>query len=149
MRIATTFRRRLAAPRETVFRAVTDYDKLQETFPHVFLSIRVLERSGSEVVTEEKLSVAGATMTQLCRHRTRAPTTHAVEILTGDLAGSRILERYSSDADGGTTVRVEADFRVGGLLSLLPPFVVRPLVEGNVGRVFDELSAAVGAGATE
>ncbi len=146
-RLTTTFHRKLNAPRRTVFRLITDYEKLQETFPQIFLSFRVLERSRGEVVTEEKVFMVGVTMTQLCRHMTKSQTTHIVRIMTGDLAGSTIVERYSSDSDGGTTVHVEADFVLGGLLSLLPTFVARPLIENNVGRVFDELDAVLGTGA--
>ena len=84
-RLTTTFHRKLNAPRRTVFRLITDYEKLQETFPQIFLSFRVLERSRGEVVTEEKVFMVGVTMTHLCRHMTKSQTTHIVRIMTGDL----------------------------------------------------------------
>jgi carbon monoxide dehydrogenase subunit G len=146
--LITTLSRKLNAPRTSVFNAITSYEELQERFPRTFLSIRVVARSKAHVVTEEKFSVMGTTMTQRSRHKVRVPTTHSVEILTGDLAGSTIVEHYSAGPGGETTVRVDADFVLGGLLSLLPPFVARPLLEVNVARVFDELEEALARGST-
>jgi hypothetical protein len=148
MRLAINFTERLSAPRKSVFREITSYDDLQDKFPNVFLSIRVLERSRSHAVTEESFSVMGTVVTQRSRHRIKTPTTHEVEILSGDLRGSSIVERYSDSAEGGTIVRVEADFVLGGFLSLLPPFIARPLIEGSVRRVFIELEQVLGPGST-
>jgi hypothetical protein len=148
MRLAMNFTEELSAPRRSVFREITDFDNLQERLPNVFLSIRVLERSKTYLVTEESFSVMGTVVTQRSKHKLKAPTTHEVEILSGDLRGSSIVERYSDSAEGGTTVRVDADFVLGGFLSLLPQFIARPLVEGSVRRVFTELEGTLGTGST-
>jgi carbon monoxide dehydrogenase subunit G len=148
MRLAINFTEKLSAPRKSVFREITGYDDLQDKFPNVFLSIRVLERSKSYVVTEESFSVMGTIVTQRSKHKVRTPTIHEVEILSGDLRGSSIVERYSDSGEGGTIVRVDADFMLGGFLSLLPSFVIRPLIEGNVRRVFTELEEVLGPGST-
>ena len=141
MRLPVRFRRKLSAPRAEVFRQVTDYEKLKENFPSLFISVRVLERSRNGAVTEEKFSVLGTVIEQRSRHVARAPKTHEVEILTGDLRGSKLVETYSVATHGGTIVEVEGDFVLGGFLSLLPQFIVRPLVEENLGRIFAELEA--------
>ena len=148
MGLAMKFTEELSAPRRTVFREITDFDNLQTKFPNVFISIRVLERSKNVAVTEERFSVMGMVVTQRCRHKVRIPTTHEVEILTGDLRGSSIMERYSDSEEGGTTVRVAADFVLGGFLSFMPPFIARPLIESNLRRVFAELERAIGPGST-
>ena len=148
MRLAINFTERLSAPRRSVFREITGYDDLQDKFPNVFLSIRVIERSKSYVVTEESFSVMGTIVTQRSKHKVRTPTTHEVEIISGDLRGSSIVERYSDSDDGGTLVRVDADFVLGGFLSFLPPFIVRPLIEGSVRRVFTEMEQALGPDST-
>jgi hypothetical protein len=148
MNLTMSFTEELSAPRRSVFREITDYDNLQEKLPNVFLSIRVLERSKNHVVTEESFSVMGAVVTQRSDHRFKRPTTHEVKILSGDLRGSSIVERYSDSAEGGTIVRVDADFMLGGFLSFLPSFVARPLIEGSVRRVFTELQRVLGPGST-
>jgi hypothetical protein len=78
---------------------------------------------------------------QRSRHVVRAPKTHQVEILSGDLRGSKMVENYSEAPDGKTIVDVEADFVLGGFLSLIPQFMARPLIEENLGRIFAELEA--------
>jgi carbon monoxide dehydrogenase subunit G len=139
MRLSMKFTERLSAPRALVFSEVTDFENLQDKFPDIFVSIRIVERSKNVFVTEERFSVLGAVIRQRSRHTVRRSTTHAVEILTGDLEGSKVVERYSDGPSGGTVVKVEADFILGGLLSVLPQFMVRPIIEGNLRRIFDEL----------
>jgi carbon monoxide dehydrogenase subunit G len=139
MHLSMKFTERLSAPRALVFNGVTDFENLQEKFPDIFVSIRVVERSKNVAVTEERFSVLGMVVRQRSRHTIRRSTMHGVEILTGDLEGSKVVERYSDGPSGGTVVKVEADFLLGGLLSVLPQFVVRPTIEGNLRRVFDEL----------
>jgi carbon monoxide dehydrogenase subunit G len=145
MRLPLTFVEKLSAPRALVFSEVTDFEHLREKFPNLFISIRVIERSTNTVVTEETFSAFGMVIGQRSRHTVRNSTTHTVEILTGDLAGSRVLERYSDAKDGGTIVNVQADLSVRGLASFLPPFVVAPMVETNLRRVFGELEARLSA----
>jgi carbon monoxide dehydrogenase subunit G len=131
----------LSAPRALVFGEVTDFENLKEKFPDLFVSIRVIERSKNVVVTEERFAVLGTVVKQRSRHTLRRATTHTVEVLTGDLSGSKVVERYSDGPDGGTIVDVEAEFRLGGFASILPQFVVRPMIEANLRRVFEELEA--------
>jgi len=135
------FTERLSAPRTIVFREVTDFESLRDKFPDLFISIRVLERSRNTVVTEESFSVMGTVVRQRARHTVRRSTSHTVEILTGELGGSRVVEHYSDGPDGGTIVRVGADLVLSGLASVLPQFVVRPMIENNLRRVFGELEA--------
>jgi carbon monoxide dehydrogenase subunit G len=141
MRLPLTFVEKLSAPRAIVFSEVTDFEHLRQKFPNVFISIRVVKRSKNMAVTEERFSAFGMVIGQRSRHTMRDSTTHLVEILTGDLAGSRVAERYSDAEDGGTIVNVRADLSVRGLASFLPPFVVRPMVEASLRRVFGELEA--------
>ena len=145
MRLPLTFVEKLGAPRELVFDEVTDFEHLGEKFPNIFVSIRVIKRSRNVVVTEERFSAFGMVIGQRSRHTTRKSTSHAVEILTGDLAGSRVLERYSDADDGGTIVNVRADLSIRGLASVLPQFVLGPMVETNLRRVFGELQARLSA----
>jgi carbon monoxide dehydrogenase subunit G len=135
------FTEKLSGPRALVFSEVTDFENLQEKFPDLFVSIRVTKRSKTSAVTEEKFSVLGTVVSQRSRHTMRRPTTHTVEILTGDLGGSRVVERYSDGPCGTTIVKVEADFLLGGLLSILPQFMVRPMIESGLRRVFRDLEA--------
>jgi carbon monoxide dehydrogenase subunit G len=139
------FTEKLSGPRALVFSEVTDFENLQEKFPDLFVSIRVIRRSKTSAVTEEKFSALGVVVSQRSRHTMRGPTTHTVEILTGDLGGSRVVERYSDGPGGATVVRVEADFLLGGLLSILPQFMVRPMIESSLRRVFLELEARLSA----
>jgi carbon monoxide dehydrogenase subunit G len=141
MRLSMKFNEKLSGPRELVFSEVTDFENLREKFPDLFVSIRVIERSKTSALTEEKFSVLGTVVSQRSRHTMRRPSTHTVEILTGDLGGSRVVERYADGPGGATLVRVEADFLLGGLLSILPQFMVRPIIESNLRRVFRELEA--------
>jgi len=135
------FKRRLSAPRSSVFNQITDYENLQRNFPNTFISVRVLEQSRTSAVTEERFSVLGTVITQRSRHVTRPPRTHQVEILAGDLRGSKITETYSDAVDGGTMVEVNADFVLGGFVSLMPRFVVRPLIEEKLAHIFAELES--------
>jgi len=139
MRLTILLTRRLKAPRGKVFRIVTEFDKLQERFPSLFSSIRVLERSPQGALTEESFVFLGVTFEQRSRHHMVNGKTHTVEILTGDLAGSTIVEHYADGPDGETTVKLEARVALRGLASLLPPPIVKPLVEANLQRVLDEV----------
>ena len=141
MHLSMKFTERLSAPRALVFSEVTDFENLQEKFPDIFVSIRVIERSKNVAITEEGFSVLGTVVSQRARHTIRRSTTHTVEILRGDLEGSRVVERYSDGPRGGTVVNVEADFLLGGFLSVLPQFMVKPMIQGNLRRVFGELEA--------
>ncbi|MBI2183750.1 MAG: SRPBCC family protein [Thaumarchaeota archaeon] len=147
MGFAISFTRRLKAPRALVYRTITDFENLQDRLPKIFHSIQVLKRNKNYIITEEEFSVLGSVITQRSKHVVKVPTKHTVEILTGELAGSKIVERYSDDSDDGTIVNVDADFSLGGLLSFLPSFIIRPMIEDSLNRVFTELEDAFQSGA--
>ncbi len=143
MQISINFTKEINAPRKIVFRTITDFGSLQKTLPNVFHLVRILEQKGDHTITEEEFMVLGTIMKQRSRHAIENPSRHTVQIIDGELAGSTIVENYSDSADGGTTVDVNADFNVGGILSILPAPVLRPLISDNLQRLFNELGDAL------
>jgi len=139
MRFSISSTRTLNAPRRRVFRIVTEFDRLHERFPALFRSVRVIESSPQDAITVETFSLMGTTMKQRTRHHMVDATTHTVEILTGDLAGTKIVERYSDGPGRATTVDLEGHVKLSGLASILPVAIVKPLLEANLQRIFDEV----------
>jgi len=148
MRLSFSLTRRLKAPRRKVFRAVTEFDRLRERFPGVFSSIRVVERSPHGAVTEESFEFLGVRLKQRSKHEMVEGKTHRVEVLTGDLAGTTIVEHYTDAPGRETMVSVEARVALRGLASLLPPVIVKPLVQANLQRVLDEVEGYLERGST-
>ncbi len=143
MQISINFTKKISAPRKLVFETITNFGSLQETLPNVFRSVRILEQKGDNTITEEEFLVLGTIMKQRSRHMVENPSRHTVQIIDGELAGSTIIENYSDSVDGGTTVDVSADFKIGGILSILPAPVLRPLIGDNLQRLFNELGDAL------
>ena len=143
MQISINFTKEISAPRKLVFGTITNFGSLQKTLPNVFRSVRILEQKKDYAITEEEFLVFGTIMKQRSMHTIENPSRHIVHIIDGELAGSTIVENYSDSVDGGTTVDVSADFNIGGILSILPAPVLRPLVGDNLRRLFGELEDAL------
>ena len=111
----------IAAPREKVFKLVTDFENAPKYLPNQFKSIKILSREGNTVTTDEVIVAAGRTVKQTSKHTVQAPDKHEAEVLTGDAVGTKISETYT-EVPEGTKVSIVADVRLAGILKVVEVF---------------------------
>ncbi len=117
----------MRAPRVAALSQVADLAPGE--IPGIFVSVRVLEwsKEGGAAKPEKNFSVLGGAAEQKSGQCQSAEDPQ-VEVLAGDLRGSRTVKAHSAASEGGTVVEVEGFFVPGRrLLSLVPPFMARPV----------------------
>ena len=108
----------IAAPREKVFKLATDLENAPKYLPTHFKSVKILQREGNTVTTDEVIMAAGRTIKQTSRHTIQEPDKHEAEVLTGDAVGTKVSETYA-EVPEGTKVSVVADVRLAGILKMV------------------------------
>ncbi|RMF29659.1 MAG: hypothetical protein D6752_05530, partial [Candidatus Nitrosothermus koennekii] len=72
-------------------------------------SIDIINSSDNTRIIEEELSIEGIIFKQLTKHTMHPPAVHEIEILSGYLEGSRIVETFT-DLGNGTEIMIICDF---------------------------------------
>ena len=108
----------IAAPREKVFKLWTDFENGPKNLPTHFKSVKILQREGNTVTTDEVIMAAGRTVKQTSRHTIQGPDKHEVEVLTGDAVGTTVSETFT-EVPEGTKVSVVGDVRLAGILKMI------------------------------
>jgi len=129
------------APREKVFRTITDVENAPRVLPQYFKSIRVLKRDGDLLETDEEVEYGSRKIRQRARHRVIPPDRHEVEVVEGDTAGTRVVETYA-EVPEGTKVNIKANIQLGGVAKLLGG-LVKGKIEASMKELLDDFAKVV------
>ena len=131
----------IKAARDDIYNFVTDFANLQYELPEYIKSIDVINESDNTSIVEEELSIDGIIFKQLARHTMHAPAVHEIEILSGYLEGSRIVETYT-DLGNGTEVMIICDFTMNKELEAL---VSNPKehIENSLKKIINRISKII------
>jgi hypothetical protein len=99
----------IKASRDDIYAFITNFTKLQYELPEYIKSIDIINSSDNSSIIEEELSIDGMIFKQLTRHTMHTPAVHEIEVLSGYLEGSRIVETYT-DLGNGTEIMIICDF---------------------------------------
>ncbi len=128
----------IKAERQAVFDIVANYENFEKLLPQYFPSVRVLSVRENVAVVEEHLKIGGKELVMTTKHVTKYPELHEVFVLGGDAKGSHIVEKYEN-ATGGTSMTVDADIRLGGMM-FIAGILAKKKIASDFGKIIDEFS---------
>ncbi|MEM2855485.1 MAG: hypothetical protein QW416_00055 [Candidatus Nitrosocaldaceae archaeon] len=99
----------IRAPRKIVYNFVTNYQRLQEEMPEYIKRLDVINKSENTIVLEEEISIDGLTFKQIAKHTDYIPAVHEIEIISGYMVGSKIIETFT-EQDDNTQIMIVGEF---------------------------------------
>jgi hypothetical protein len=102
-----------------------DYEKLSNYFPNQLKSIRIIESSKNETITEEEIvfsSILKKSIIQTCSHSFLNDNLLHTKILSGPAKNSQMDLKFKS-TDIGTTVNASIDLKLSLKAKILLPFI--------------------------
>ncbi len=130
------------APRKEVYSFITNYAKLQEELPEYIKSFDIINKSENVTIIEECINIDGITIQELVKHVAYEPAVHEVEILSGYLEGSKIIETYT-DLGNGTEIMIIGDFRVAKELEKIIDSEIKVRIENSIRKVISRVTKII------
>lgn len=100
-------------PREEVFSAIKEIDKLPTLFPDKYKSFKIIERSDNHILTEEIVSISGKEIEQKVKHTLETDRMLRSEVIEGDTKGTILIIELNSKSDSVTEIKIDADLKYG------------------------------------
>ena len=99
------------------FRIYVFYENISKILPNI-KSVKIISKNDNVVITEDEVLLMGHNSIQQVRHTLDKPNRHLAEILSGEAEGS-VIEQIFEKTEDGTTVKINADFKLKGKLKLI------------------------------
>ena len=114
----------LPVPNYELIKLVTNYENLKNYMPKQLQSLKILEQSNNETVTEETVyfKTLKTTITQETVHRRISENQLEWEIKTGPVKGTVVKLLFEKD-NYGTKVSIDADLKLGLKLKIFSPLI--------------------------
>ncbi len=129
----------IRSSRKAVYDFITDYNHLPEELPEYIRSIDIINKYDNITIIEEELSIDGIVFKQLTKHILYPPAVHEIEILSGYLEGSRIIESYTEQGSN-TEVIIICDFIVNDELEDILGTKLMSSIESSIKRIISRVS---------
>lgn len=100
-------------PREEVFSAIKEIDKLPTLFPDKYKSFKIIERSDNHILTEEIVSISGKEIKQKVKHILEPNRLLKSEVIEGDTRGTVLIIELNAKSDSSTEIKIDADLKYG------------------------------------
>jgi len=100
-------------PREEVFSAIKEIDKLPTLFPDKYKSFKIIERSDNHILTEEIVSISGKEIKQKVKHFLEPNRLLKSEVIEGDTRGTVLIIELNAKSDSSTEIKIDADLKFG------------------------------------
>jgi len=116
--------------RKKLFDVMTDVENYPKVLPRNIISIKIIEKSDSQIIAEEEMIESGIRTKLLIKHEIYPYEKHIIEVLDGDAKGTIIIQSFSGDEK--TTIDTEIKLKLHGLLT---PFGF--LAEPSIRNIID------------
>jgi len=126
----------LPSTKEQLMPVITDYESYSTYLPDQLKNVRILEKNGHEIVTQEEIffsNILKKPFLQKSSHKLIDSKTHESRIISGPANGSTLII-FFDDIDNGTKITVNIDLK----LSLKAKFLL-PLIKKWYKRIFTNL----------
>ena len=126
-------------PREEVFSAIKEIDKLPTLFPDKYKSFKIIERSDNHILTEEIVSISGKEIEQKVKHTLETDRMLRSEVIEGDSKGTILIIELNSKSDSVTEIKIDADLKYGKIGAVLGIFA-KHKIKNEMDKLLDQLS---------
>ena len=122
--------------RDLIFQISTDYENFTKILPDYFKELKIIKKTESVAIIQEKLQFLGRTVDVLTEHRIKKPERHIVRMLDGQAKGSIFDERYEMFGEH-TKITINVDFILHGSLKILGT-LAKGKIKQSMNSVMDE-----------
>jgi ribosome-associated toxin RatA of RatAB toxin-antitoxin module len=126
-------------PREEIFSAIKEIDKLPTLFPDKYKSFKIIDRSDNHILTEEIVSISGKEIEQKVKHTLETDRMLRSEIVEGDTKGTILIIELNPKSDSVTEIRIDADIKYGKIGAVLGIFA-KYKIKNEMDKLIDQLS---------
>ena len=126
-------------PREEIFSAIKEIDKLPTLFPDKYKSFKIIDRSDNHILTEEVVSISGKEIEQKVKHTLETDRMLRSEVVEGDTKGTILIIELNPKSDSVTEIRIDADIKYGKIGAVLGIFA-KHKIKSEMDKLIDELS---------
>jgi carbon monoxide dehydrogenase subunit G len=126
-------------PREEVFSAIKEIDKLPTLFPDKYKSFKIIERSDNHILTEEIVSISGKEIEQKVKHTLETDRMLRSEVIEGDTKGTILIIELNSKSDSVTEIKIDADLKYGKIGAVLGIFA-KHKIKNEMDKLIEQLS---------
>jgi len=126
-------------PREEVFSAIKEIDKLPTLFPDKYKSFKIIERSDNHILTEEIVSISGKEIEQKVKHTVETDRMLRSEVIEGDTKGTILIIELNSKSDSVTEIKIDADLKYGKIGAVLGIFA-KHKIKNEMDKLIEQLS---------
>jgi ribosome-associated toxin RatA of RatAB toxin-antitoxin module len=126
-------------PREEIFSAIKEIDKLPTLFPDKYKSFKIIDRSDNHILTEEIVSISGKEIEQKVKHTLETDRMLRSEIVEGDTKGTIFIIELNPKSDSVTEIRIDADIKYGKIGAVLGIFA-KYKIKNEMDKLIDQLS---------
>jgi len=126
-------------PREEIFSAIKEIDKLPTLFPDKYKSFKIIERSDNHILTEEIVSISGKEIEQKVKHTLETDRMLRSEVVEGDTKGTILIIELNPKSDSVTEIRIDADIKYGKIGAVLGIFA-KYKIKNEMDKLIDQLS---------
>ena len=121
--------------RDTIFALSTNIEEFSKIMPKYFKSLKITSLSDSELFVSEEINFLGFSINVKTKHKISPPNLHEINILSGPLRNSVILEKYE-EFKNGTKVMININLELNGFAKLFLIFGF--FLERKINKVMDE-----------
>jgi carbon monoxide dehydrogenase subunit G len=129
-------------PREEVFSAIKEIDKLPTLFPDKYKSFKIIERSDNHILTEEIVSISGKEIKQKVKHTLETDRMLRSEVIEGDTKGTILIIELNSKSDSVTEIKIDADLKYGKIGAVLGIFA-KHKIKNEMDKLIEQLSKKI------
>jgi carbon monoxide dehydrogenase subunit G len=129
-------------PREEVFSAIKEIDKLPTLFPDKYKSFKIIERSDNHILTEEIVSISGKEIEQKVKHTLETDRMLRSEVIEGDTKGTILIIELNSKSDSVTEIKIDADLKYGKIGAVLGIFA-KHKIKNEMDKLIEQLSKKI------
>jgi carbon monoxide dehydrogenase subunit G len=126
-------------PREEVFSAIKEIDKLPTLFPDKYKSFKIIERSDNHILTEEIVSISGKEIEQKVKHALETDRMLRSEVIEGDTKGTILIIELNSKSDSVTEIKIDAELKYGKIGAVLGIFA-KHKIKNEMDKLIEQLS---------
>jgi ribosome-associated toxin RatA of RatAB toxin-antitoxin module len=126
-------------PREEIFSAIKEIDKLPTLFPDKYKSFKIIDRSDNHILTEEIVSISGKEIEQKVKHTLETDRMLRSEIVEGDTKGTILIIELNPKSNSVTEIRIDADIKYGKIGAVLGIFA-KYKIKNEMDKLIDQLS---------
>ena len=125
----------VSVERENIFEIIASPEQYLQVLPQTFLEVHIINQTENVIFAEETISYGGIETKILVKHELFPFNKHIIEILDGDVKGSKLVMMFS-EIDSKTTISSDFHLKTSGLLAYFP-FMNQSNLQSAYGTAID------------